>query len=74
MIILTHLFFLHSLTKDTVVSGCYGPLEFASPTAKHKSKSVFIGTVIKAVGTHEHEVRFVNGEVIICKSYKLKVV
>ena len=63
-----------SLTKDTVVSGTYRLMAFATPASKRKSKTVIIGKILDAVGAHEHKVRFVNGKEIICKSCKLKVV
>ena len=65
---------MNRLLPGTVVSGRFGPLEYATPTSRRRSASVITGTVIEAMGPHYHKVRFMNGETLNCKSCKLRVV
>ena len=49
-------------------------MEYSSPSAKRRTASRIFGTVMEAIGNHEYNVRFQNGEIIPCKSSKLTVV
>ena len=63
-----------SLGPGTVVSGRFGPLTYATPQAKRKSKSIIMGTVIAATGSKMYKVRFENGFETETESCKLKVI
>ena len=43
------IYIYYSLVVDTLVSGRFGPKKFSTPTSKHRTASVVIGRVVKAV-------------------------
>ena len=54
-------FILYRLVPTTIVSGRYGPKEYATPQSKRRSATAIIGKIIKAIGPNENEVLFQNG-------------
>ena len=53
--------------------GRFGPLTYATPQSRRKSKSFLYGKIIKATGPNIHEVLFQDGSKQICESCKLKI-
>ena len=53
--------------------GRFGPLTYATPQSRRKSKSFIYGKIVKATGPNLYEVHFQDGSVQQCESCKLKV-
>ena len=62
------------IAPGSIVSARIGPLVLSHPGAKRRTKSVIFGKVTKAMGPHEYEVTFTNGEIHPVASSKLTVV
>lgn len=64
----------HSLGNGTVVAGRFGPMTYATPQSKRRSKSIIMGKVIAATGSNMYKILFENGLETDVESCKLKVV
>ena len=65
---------MNRLVNGTVVAGRYGPMTYATPESKRRSKSIIMGTVVCATGPNIYKIRFETGLETDVESCKLKVV